>query len=151
MINLPFWFIGISVFALGFAAFLAFKILVKDDGTDRMEEIANAVKKGSDAFLKRQYFVVSIFFVVGFVILLFLSMHKYLSIFVPFAFITGGLFSGFAGYIFGDFFTFFSAVFLNFPLYLLIPLYLLLFQLGPYLTSFTNSALQILFLAADSC
>ena len=99
MINLPFWFIGISVFALGFAAFLAFKILVKDDGTDRMEEIANAVKKGSDAFLKRQYFVVSIFFVVGFIILLFLSMHKYLSIFVPFAFITGGLFSGFAGYI----------------------------------------------------
>ena len=56
---------GTSVLALAFAAFLAIKILFKDDGTDRMEEIANAVKKGADAFLKRQYFVVSIFFVIG--------------------------------------------------------------------------------------
>ncbi len=85
--------------ALAFAAFLAIKILFKDDGTDRMEEIANAVKEGADAFLKRQYFVVSIFFVIGFIILLFLSREKYLSIFVPFAFITGGFFSGLAGYI----------------------------------------------------
>ena len=90
---------GTSVLALAFAAFLAIKILFKDDGTDRMEEIANAVKKGADAFLKRQYFVVSIFFVIGFIILLFLSRGKYLSIFVPFAFITGGFFSGLAGYI----------------------------------------------------
>jgi len=90
---------GASVLALAFAAFLAIKILFKDDGTDRMEEIANAVKEGADAFLKRQYFVVSIFFVIGFIILLFLSREKYLSIFVPFAFITGGFFSGLAGYI----------------------------------------------------
>ncbi len=90
---------GTSVLALAFAAFLAIKILFKDDGTDRMEEIANAVKEGADAFLKRQYFVVSIFFVIGFIILLFLSREKYLSIFVPFAFITGGFFSGLAGYI----------------------------------------------------
>ncbi len=99
MFNIIYFLLGTAIFALGFAAFLAFRILVKDDGTDRMEEIANAVKKGADAFLKRQYFVVSIFFVVGFIILLFLSIEKYLSIFVPFAFITGGLFSGFAGYI----------------------------------------------------
>lgn len=98
MLNI-FTVMGTSVLALAFAAFLAIKILFKDDGTDRMEEIANAVKKGADAFLKRQYFVVSIFFVIGFIILLFLSRGKYLSIFVPFAFITGGFFSGLAGYI----------------------------------------------------
>ncbi len=99
MFNIVYFLLGTAIFALGFAAFLAFRILVKDDGTDRMEEIANAVKAGADAFLRRQYFVVSIFFIVGFIILLFLSIEKYLSIFVPFAFITGGLFSGFAGYI----------------------------------------------------
>ncbi|UCH12013.1 MAG: sodium-translocating pyrophosphatase [Candidatus Omnitrophota bacterium] len=98
MLNI-FTVIGASVLALAFAAFLAIKILFKDDGTDRMEEIANAVKEGADAFLKRQYFVVSIFFVIGFIILLFLSREKYLSIFVPFAFISGGFFSGLAGYI----------------------------------------------------
>ena len=93
MFNIVSFLLGTAIFTLGFAAFLAFRILVKDDGTDRMEEIANAVRVGADAFLKRQYFVVSIFFIVSFVILLFLSIEKYLSIFVPFAFISGGFFS----------------------------------------------------------
>jgi len=99
MLNLPYLFIGTSLLALGFAGFLTFKILRKDQGTDRMKEIANAFKEGANAFLKKQYFIISIFFVIGFIILLFLSWMKYLSIFVPFAFITGGFFSGLAGYI----------------------------------------------------
>lgn len=99
MFDFTYFLIGTSLFALSFAAFLTFRILLEDDGTDRMKEIANAVKEGANAFLRRQYFVVSVFFVIGFVVLLFLSFKKYLSIFVPFAFITGGFFSGLAGYI----------------------------------------------------
>ncbi|PIQ89347.1 MAG: sodium-translocating pyrophosphatase [Candidatus Omnitrophica bacterium CG11_big_fil_rev_8_21_14_0_20_42_13] len=88
-----------SILALAFAAFLAFRILRLDEGTDKMKEIALAVKVGARAYLRRQYFGVSIFFAVVFFILLGLSFKNYLPIFVPFAFLTGGFFSGLAGYI----------------------------------------------------
>jgi K(+)-stimulated pyrophosphate-energized sodium pump len=88
-----------SVIALGFAFYLAMMILKQGEGNDRMKEIAEAVKIGARAYLKRQYFGVSIFFVAVFFILLFLSIKKYLVIFVPFAFLTGGFFSGLSGFI----------------------------------------------------
>lgn len=84
--------------ALGFALFLAFRILKNDEGTDRMKEIAAAVREGAGAYLQRQYKVSSIFFAAVFLILLFLALRGYTVIFVPFAFLTGGLFSAFAGY-----------------------------------------------------
>ena len=64
-----------------------------------MKEIAQAVRIGARAYLKRQYLGVSIFFLVVFFILLFLAFKKYLVIFVPFAFLTGGFFSGLSGFI----------------------------------------------------
>ncbi|MFH1354819.1 MAG: sodium-translocating pyrophosphatase [Candidatus Omnitrophota bacterium] len=88
-----------SIIALLFAAYLAFWILSKDQGTPIMKEIAQAVKVGAKAYLKRQYAVVSIFFIVVFILLLVLALKKYLVIFVPFAFLTGGFFSGLAGFI----------------------------------------------------
>ena len=88
-----------SIMALSFAAYLAFSILRKDEGTDKMREIANAVSIGSKAYLKRQYMGVSIFFIVVFLLLLFLAYKNYLVIFVPFAFLTGGFFSGLSGFI----------------------------------------------------
>ncbi len=88
-----------SLIALLFSGFLSFRIYKKDEGLDRMKEIALAVKTGARAYMKRQYSVVSIFFVVVFFILLYLSYKGYLVIFVPFAFITGGFFSGLSGYI----------------------------------------------------
>ena len=88
-----------SILALLFAAFLAFSILKKDEGNEKMKEIAQAVRVGAKAYLKRQYLGVSIFFVVVFFILLFLAFKKYLVIFVPFAFLTGGFFSGLSGFI----------------------------------------------------
>ncbi|MBM3244041.1 MAG: sodium-translocating pyrophosphatase, partial [Candidatus Omnitrophica bacterium] len=88
-----------SIVALMFAAYLAVFIMRKDEGTDRMKEIALAVRTGSNAYLKRQYLGVSIFFAVVFCILLALAFKNYLVIFVPFAFLTGGLFSGLSGFI----------------------------------------------------
>ncbi len=88
-----------SVLALGFAYYLAVKILKKSEGTDEMIKIADAVREGAHAYLKRQYFGVAIFFGVMFFILIALALKGYLPIFVPFAFLTGGFFSGLSGYI----------------------------------------------------
>jgi K(+)-stimulated pyrophosphate-energized sodium pump len=88
-----------SILALLFAAYLAFSILKKDQGTAVMQEISQAVRIGARAYLKRQYLGVSLFFVVVFFILMSLALRGYLVIFVPFAFLTGGLFSGLSGFI----------------------------------------------------
>lgn len=88
-----------SVTALLFALYLALSILKKDEGNAQMREIAQAVRIGARAYLKRQYLAVSLFFAVVFFILLALAVNKYLVIFVPFAFLTGGLFSGLSGFI----------------------------------------------------
>jgi K(+)-stimulated pyrophosphate-energized sodium pump len=88
-----------SIFALSFAAYLYVSIMKKDEGNDQMKKIAQAVRIGARAYLKRQYMGVSIFFVGVFIILLLLSFNKYLPIFVPFAFLTGGFFSGLSGFI----------------------------------------------------
>ncbi|TRZ95216.1 sodium-translocating pyrophosphatase [bacterium] len=88
-----------SILALGFAFYLALFILRQDEGSEKMKEIAQAVRIGARAYLKRQYLVVSLFFALAFVILLLLSFGKYLPIFVPFAFLTGGFFSGLSGFI----------------------------------------------------
>jgi len=88
-----------SITALSFAVYLIFFILKKDEGNLKMKEIAQAVRVGAKAYLKRQYLGVSLFFIVVFFILLFLALKKYLVIFVPFAFLTGGFFSGLAGFI----------------------------------------------------
>jgi len=88
-----------SILALGFAFYLALSILRMDEGTDKMKEIAQAVRVGAQAYLKRQYLGVSMFFVVVFFILLAMALKGYLVIFVPFAFLTGGIFSGLSGFI----------------------------------------------------
>ena len=91
-------FVG-SVFAL-VQAFLFFKtMMAADDGNERMVEIAEYVRQGANAYLKQQYIVVAGFFVV-IVGLLWVAAFvlKVQSEFVPFAFLTGGFFSGLAGW-----------------------------------------------------
>ena len=88
-----------SVLALVFAAYLAIRVLKHDEGTVEMRNVAEAVREGARAYLKRQYSGVAIFFGVMFIVLLFLASRGYLSYFVPFAFLTGGFFSGLSGYI----------------------------------------------------
>jgi len=88
-----------SILALSFAFYLALFILRQDEGNEKMREIAQAVRVGAKAYLKRQYLGVAVFFIVVFFILLLLAFNKYLVIFVPFAFLTGGFFSGLSGFI----------------------------------------------------
>ncbi len=95
-----FWLAPVlSVAALALAAFLAIGILKKDEGTDRMKEIAAAVREGASAFLSSQYKAVSVVFVIIFVVLLGLAYLGNVSFFVPFAFLTGGFCSGLAGFV----------------------------------------------------
>ena len=100
--NIPsiFWIVpAASVVALSFA--WAFYRLMKreDEGTPRMREIAGHVRRGAMAYLRQQYKVVGIVFAV---LALFFAWLAYgagvQNGWVPFAFITGGFFSGLAGY-----------------------------------------------------
>tara|TARA_B100001123_G_scaffold429358_2_gene547749 strand:+ start:1370 stop:3523 length:2154 start_codon:yes stop_codon:yes gene_type:complete len=70
----------------------------KDEGTPRMREIAQAVREGAMAYLRRQYRVVAIAFVVLFIIFLIMASFDLQNKIVPYAFLTGGLFSGICGY-----------------------------------------------------
>ncbi len=88
-----------AVVSLLFAGFLAWKIKSYSTGTELMTKIATAIKKGAKAYLKRQYTGVGIFFIGMFVVLLVLSFFNLVNGFVPFAFITGGFFSGLSGFI----------------------------------------------------
>ena len=91
-------FIG-ALIALLFALFTAKKVLNAPEGTDRMKKISGAIKSGANAYLKRQYVIVSVFFAVMFVVLLVMALSGLLTVYVPFAFITGGFFSALSGFI----------------------------------------------------
>ena len=102
MSNIPsiFWLIPVaSVCALGMAWYFFRTLMREEEGTPRMIEIAEHVRKGAMAYLKQQYKVVCIVFIV--LALLFAFMAYVLKVqnpWVPFAFLTGGLFSGLSGF-----------------------------------------------------
>ncbi len=85
--------------ALAFAGYLAWSVMKKSEGTAEMAEIAAAVRKGANAYLKRQYTGVGMFFIVMSLVLLALAFGGFLTFFVPFAFLTGGFFSGLSGFL----------------------------------------------------
>ena len=88
-----------SLVALGMALYFYLQMKKADEGTDRMKEIAMHVRKGAMAYLKQQYKVVTIVFIVLAVIFAIMAYGFQLqNPWVPFAFLTGGLFSGLAGF-----------------------------------------------------
>ena len=97
---LVFWLIPIaSIVALGMAWYFFRSMMNEDEGTDRMKEIAEHVRKGAMAYLKQQYKVVAIVFAVLAIVFAFMAYGlKVQNPWVPFAFLTGGLFSGLAGF-----------------------------------------------------
>jgi len=87
-----------SVLALSFAYYFYRSMLSKDEGTELMKTIASHVRKGAMAYLKQQYKVVTIVFVVLAVIFAVMAVFKLQNGIVWFAFLTGGFFSGLAGF-----------------------------------------------------
>ena len=100
--NIPsvFWLVPVaSVVSLGMALYFFLQMKKADEGTERMKEIAEHVRKGAMAYLKQQYKVVTIVFVVLAVIFAIMAYGFQLqNPWVPFAFLTGGFFSGLAGF-----------------------------------------------------
>ncbi len=88
-----------AIAALVFALFTARKVLRADEGTELMKKISLSIRTGANAYLKRQYSVVAVFFGILFIILIVMALFGALNIFTPFAFLTGGFFSGLSGFI----------------------------------------------------
>ncbi len=88
-----------AILALLFALFTARKVIKFPEGTELMKKISGSIRKGANAYLKRQYKIVIIFFAVMFVILSIMAFAGLLTPYVPFAFITGGFFSALSGFI----------------------------------------------------
>ena len=87
-----------SVLALGFAYYFYRSMLGKDEGTELMKTIASHVRKGAMAYLKQQYKVVTIVFIVLALVFAVMAYFKLQNGIVWFAFLTGGFFSGLAGF-----------------------------------------------------
>lgn len=102
MKNLPdvFWLVPVaSVVALSMAWYFFKTMMKSEEGTPRMREIAEYVRRGAMAYLRQQYKVVLIVFIVLAVVFAFMAyILKVQNPWVPFAFLTGGLFSGLAGF-----------------------------------------------------
>ena len=93
-----FTFVGAAL-ALIFAVLTVKKVLGFSEGTEKMKSISQSIRKGANAYLKRQYAVVLVFFGVMFIVLGGMAFAKLLTPFVPFAFITGGFFSALSGFV----------------------------------------------------
>ncbi len=87
-----------SVLALGFAYYFYRSMLGKDEGTELMRTIASHVRKGAMAYLRQQYKVVTIVFIVLAVVFAVMAYFHLQNGIVWFAFLTGGFFSGLAGF-----------------------------------------------------
>ena len=87
-----------SVLALSFAYYFFKSMMKEDEGTDLMKKIASHVRKGAMAYLKQQYKVVIIVFIVLAALFFVMSLFGLQNEWVWFAFLTGGFFSGLAGF-----------------------------------------------------
>ena len=87
-----------SILALTFAFIFYKQMMKQDEGTDLMKKIAAHVRKGAMAYLKQQYKVVIIVFVILAAIFGIMAYFKLQNGIVWFAFLTGGFFSGLAGF-----------------------------------------------------
>ena len=95
-----FW-IGIAgaVLALVFAFIQSRKVMKHPEGTEKMQKIAASIRRGATAYLKRQFKTVAIFYAVVIVVLGVLAWLGYASVFIPFAFFTGGAFAQLSAFI----------------------------------------------------
>ena len=100
MISSLFWIVPVSALTALLFAWIFYKgMIVQEQGTDKMKEIAAYVSEGAMAYLKRQYTVVTKVFLILVVLLAILAYAGIQNPFVPVAFLTGGFFSGLCGFL----------------------------------------------------
>ena len=101
MENQLFWLVpAASIVALVFARFFYVKMMKESEGTERMARIASHVRVGAMSYLRQQYKIVGIVFIVLALIFAIMAYGFQLqNAWVPVAFLTGGFFSGLAGYL----------------------------------------------------
>lgn len=87
-----------SLFALGFAYYFFKKMMKESEGTEQMKTIAKYVREGAMSYLKQQYKVVALVFVILAAIFSVMAYFGLQNNWVPFAFLTGGFFSALAGF-----------------------------------------------------
>lgn len=87
-----------SIVALGFALYFFRNMMKQSEGSDVMKRIAKFVREGAMSYLKQQYKVVTMVFIVLAVIFAVMAYFGLQNDWVPFAFLTGGFFSGLAGF-----------------------------------------------------
>jgi K(+)-stimulated pyrophosphate-energized sodium pump len=98
--EMMFWLIPVaSVLALGFAFYFFKQMMKLDEGTDTMKKIASYVREGAMSYLRQQYKVVVIVFIIMALLFAVLAYFNLQNNWVPFAFLTGGFFSGLAGFL----------------------------------------------------
>ena len=95
----PYFVLAAAIISLLFASYKFFWVKKASEGTEQMANIASKIRAGAMAYLKRQYKTVSIFFICLLVILCIMAGAGLLTWFVPFAFLSGGFFSGLSGFI----------------------------------------------------
>ena len=88
-----------AVLALLFALVVTLKVMKFSEGTDAMKKISASIRSGANAYLKRQYRIVAVFFGIMFVLLGVMAILKLITPYVPFAFLSGGIFSALSGFI----------------------------------------------------
>ena len=96
--SIVYWVLAASILALTFAFVFYKQMMKEDEGTDLMKKIAAHVRKGAMAYLKQQYKVVIIVFAILAVLFYVMSLFDLQNGWVWFAFLTGGFFSGLAGF-----------------------------------------------------
>ncbi|MDR0422420.1 MAG: sodium-translocating pyrophosphatase [Proteiniphilum sp.] len=87
-----------SVTAMIFAYYFFKKMMKETEGTEKMKTIARYVREGAMSYLKQQYKVVTIVFIILALLFAAMALFGLQNSWVPFAFLTGGFFSGLAGY-----------------------------------------------------
>jgi K(+)-stimulated pyrophosphate-energized sodium pump len=94
------WWLGPAgaILALAYAWYFYQQVMKESEGTPKMIEIAQAVREGAMAYLKRQYRVVGLVFAGLFVVFIIMALVGVQNPIVPVAFLTGGFFSGLCGF-----------------------------------------------------
>ena len=95
----PWVVLACAIIGLAFAAYKFYWVKSQPEGSAKMSGIASKIRKGAMAYLKRQYKTVAVFFDIMIVIIVCMAAAGLLTWFVPFAFLSGGFFSGLSGFI----------------------------------------------------